>query len=528
MRRHTLPLVTALASSLATTLAAQNVVDLEGAYHVGCYFCTVGDPVSSGQALAAAVGSAVFQTHGTFGVTFVGRDITRAGISPFVESYGGAYTVDLAGAIGLELAPGEWWRGAIDSRGQVLHATRRATAPEAFGMLAIRASTNHSAALVSGTYQLRSLTVRGDVHPTEGHRLRVTTSGALVTMDGLGFVFPGGQGYSVASNGQMTLQGAPGAVTATGDAFFVVHGATAGDTAGITVGVRVATTPADLRLLRGRWSAQSQGFIEDTGAAPPGPPPPPETPQSATDWFALSLATPGSATLGTFGLSGSSVLTNAFPNPLVYPSTNPNGQCPNNTLPRCTWVETTSVSGDVVTTGQGRMTLRVAGTPIAELLVSDTGNYCVGAIPGEDTILFGLRHGGTATVYGAATPGSGGVAPVLGMRGFADLGNATFGYLLTQGLGAAPAALAIGFSGSAGLPLLGGLLFVDPPSIVTVPFLALGGPAQPGAGAALHGVPIPNSTWLVGVNLFAQGLILDPGAAAGLAMTRALQVVLTL
>lgn len=498
----------------------RNVIELAGVYHVGLYTCRVGDP-GFGQGLSAAVGTATFLTTGTHGVTFIGRDIVPSGATSFVESYGGGYTVSLSGGLGLQLTPGEWWHGAVDSRGEVLHATRRDVAsPMAFGMIAIRASTNHSTAAVQGTYQLRTLTARNDTHPVDGHRLRVVTSSVTATLDGLGSAFPVGA-YSVTSSGRMTLGGATGAATANGDAFFVVHGATSGDAVGMTVGVRVELPPADVRRLQGRWSAHALGLVENTN-----PQLPPELPQSTTDWFEFSLATPGAG--GTFSLSVTAVSTHPLPNP--NSSSHPNGPCPGNTQGPCTWLESSSASGWVNATGGGYLGLQPGGggAPILDLWVADTGRFCVGSIPGEHALLFGIKQSGPASAYGTHTPGSGGIAPVLGMRGFPDLGNATFGYELSDGLGAAPAALAIGFAASPGVPLSGGLLFVDPLSIVNVPFLVLGGPPQPGVGVTFHGVPIPNSSWLVGVNLFAQGLVLDPGAAAGLALTRGLHVVFAL
>ena len=125
------------------------------------------------------------------------------------------------------------------------------------------------------------------------------------------------------------------------------------------------------------------------------------------------------------------------------------------------------------------------------------------------------------TSYGSGTAGTGGVVPVLASSGGAPReGNPDYAYELSAGVGGGAAFLAVAF-GQGLLPILGGTILLDVTSIkLTVP-LALGGaPGAPGAGAASYPLPVPIDAPLLGLTVYNQFLVLDPGAPAGFAMSQ--------
>ncbi len=82
--------------------------------------------------------------------------------------------------------------------------------------------------------------------------------------------------------------------------------------------------------------------------------------------------------------------------------------------------------------------------------------------------------------------------------------------------------LGVGLGSQVMLPLSGGTLLVQP--ALTLPF-ALGGIAGiGGAGAGYVPLALPSLPALLGVNFNLQAAIVDPGVAAGLALTAALEV----
>ena len=163
-----------------------------------------------------------------------------------------------------------------------------------------------------------------------------------------------------------------------------------------------------------------------------------------------------------------------------------------------------------------------------EMAFSANGRYWVGRIPDATTnLFFGTRQAAAAGVFGAATAGTGAVAPRLGMRGYPVLGNGNWRWAITAGRGGAASVLAIGFLRSAGLPFAGGSLWLDPAGIVASAFLPLGGATgAAGAGDAELALPIPTDPSFVGVVFHGQAFVLDPAAAGGAAMSRGFTVVL--
>jgi hypothetical protein len=128
---------------------------------------------------------------------------------------------------------------------------------------------------------------------------------------------------------------------------------------------------------------------------------------------------------------------------------------------------------------------------------------------------------GSAVQYAldAATPGSGGVHPVLGVVGpLRPGGSGTLA--IGRGLGGAAGQILLGRERAD--TLVGGVRILVDPQTVFRSFL-LGGPAGvAGAGAArLH---VPMSAGLVGETFTCQALLVDPGASAGVSATNGVEL----
>ena len=135
-----------------------------------------------------------------------------------------------------------------------------------------------------------------------------------------------------------------------------------------------------------------------------------------------------------------------------------------------------------------------------------------------------LRRLVPAKGYGTATAGSGGIDPVLDtVGGLSFLGNAAFGFEVSDALGQAPVLVALSAAPTNGLPSLGGTLWVDPGQLTsTLLGLAMGPAGVPGAGTATVPSPIPSDPVLAGAALYAQAVVVDAGGPSGFAWSRGL------
>ena len=79
---------------------------------------------------------------------------------------------------------------------------------------------------------------------------------------------------------------------------------------------------------------------------------------------------------------------------------------------------------------------------------------------------------------------------------------------------------------SASLPVYGGTAYVQPPFVLSLPFVLSGSPGAAGAGFGELLLPVPAAPSLVGVTVHAQAGMLDAGAVAGVALTSGLRLVL--
>ena len=68
--------------------------------------------------------------------------------------------------------------------------------------------------------------------------------------------------------------------------------------------------------------------------------------------------------------------------------------------------------------------------------------------------------------------------------------------------------------------------YVQPPFVLSLPFVLSGSPGAAGAGFGELLLPVPAAPSLVGVTVHAQAGMLDAGAVAGVALTSGLRLVL--
>lgn len=132
------------------------------------------------------------------------------------------------------------------------------------------------------------------------------------------------------------------------------------------------------------------------------------------------------------------------------------------------------------------------------------------------------RLGSGSMPYGAGLAGSGGRIPSLFGTGCPRVAQ-PYSIDLAQGLGGGFALLAFGYQ-QAQAPIVGGTLWVG--SIGgSVGLLLGGGSGQPGAGGFQFPFAVPSPAF-VGLRLYCQAGVLDPGAVQGFALSNGLEVVL--
>ncbi|HEX6882476.1 MAG TPA: cytochrome-c peroxidase [Planctomycetota bacterium] len=142
-----------------------------------------------------------------------------------------------------------------------------------------------------------------------------------------------------------------------------------------------------------------------------------------------------------------------------------------------------------------------------------------GLPPFDRPTLFSERVPSGANLYGASSPGSGGVHPRMLADAPPYLGNPEFQLGLGAARGATLAALLVSPQRAApGAMLLGVPLAVDLASAhqKLLPVSRAGA----GQGTATHRLALPSSTAALGRRFHAQWIVLDPGAPRGLAATR--------
>jgi ELWxxDGT repeat protein len=123
--------------------------------------------------------------------------------------------------------------------------------------------------------------------------------------------------------------------------------------------------------------------------------------------------------------------------------------------------------------------------------------------------------------YGFGCPGTGGRTPVIAAGGVPAIGNASFGFRVSQARPDSSAFLFVGFSATDLVLGSGCVLYVN----LSPVFLGFA-TATDGSGNGFVPVPVPGEPLLAGHQLFAQFAVLDPaGPLSGLALTSGLKIV---
>jgi hypothetical protein len=137
-----------------------------------------------------------------------------------------------------------------------------------------------------------------------------------------------------------------------------------------------------------------------------------------------------------------------------------------------------------------------------------------------DVNVIGPVCGGDAQAFGTGLAGTSSFVPGLGAAGCPAIGQPL--PLVVSGGTAAPALIGLSLA-TAAYPLFGGTGYLLPPLIASVP-VVLPGPVAPAFGTAV--IPVPPTPPLIGVHVFAQAGVLDPGAPQGVALSRGLELVI--
>jgi hypothetical protein len=131
---------------------------------------------------------------------------------------------------------------------------------------------------------------------------------------------------------------------------------------------------------------------------------------------------------------------------------------------------------------------------------------------------------GSLTTYGAGTSGTGGFVPLVLTSGRVALGY-TVALDVVDGLGGALGVVLVGATGRASIPVLGGTLLIQLPLYSFASFTLVGSPAA-GIGAMPVPLAIPNDPSLNGALVNFQGFLVDGGAARGISMTNAVEILI--
>lgn len=139
-----------------------------------------------------------------------------------------------------------------------------------------------------------------------------------------------------------------------------------------------------------------------------------------------------------------------------------------------------------------------------------------------DVELFGSSCSGFALSFGQGLAGKGGFVPALSASVCPTLG-APLKLVVGGGVGAGIGLIAIA-GGTASYPFFGGTGYLLPPFFAQLPFVLSASAGLAGAGGVILSIPTPSSPALIGVPFYVQGGILDSAAAAGVALTQALEL----
>ena len=124
-----------------------------------------------------------------------------------------------------------------------------------------------------------------------------------------------------------------------------------------------------------------------------------------------------------------------------------------------------------------------------------------------------------STYYGQGAPGAGGISPTVAMTNLPLLGNASFALRADDVFGGSWTARVLGLA-STSVNVLGVEVLVNAPTVVASVAQGTG----IGGGQAVFALPLPNDPSFSGLQLHAQMVVLDPGAATGLAASEGMKL----
>lgn len=495
---------------LALPALAQGSQPLAGTWRfasLGNYF---GGPCpGSGPGFIGDEGTFQFAANGTMVMNDNLYDVCPGGgVMTGVETGAGTYSVASEGTLLLDFDPAnpgtDTARLFLRGDGTVgLHASDTLQDESSFAVV-VKLSSGRSNASLAGQYHVVRQTFHG------GAGVAATNELGLASFDGLGGFNESGERrtvsvsgatasapylaagtYAVAADGTLNTPSGIGALAPDGELFYWLT--TSGSSVALTVGVR-AGTGLSAPDFAGPWGLCVLEY-EHLSAAQP-------------DWEVQFLRSANVATTGGAGAFGGPVTT------LHIDS-----------------------QGATLTTGAlaGQYTLAPDGTlafvvspPNVPARLSANGTFVIGRTvsSGASGMLFGLRRCGWPAAYGTATAGAGALAPTLATAGgFPFPGNGAFQLAIGNGVGSGFSLLAFSFGQAPGLPLFGGLLWVDPGLIIGTFGVLLGGaPGVPGAGSAGLPFPLPPDPSLRSVQFWLQAGVLDAAAPQGVALTPGLDL----
>ena len=485
-----------------------SVLQINGDVHFGVILTTIPNPSTPNTPAMIEVerGKLTLRNDLTFGITSATHSVqanrqTATGSS----TDGGTYKVAPDAKLVLDFMPSA--PGAdtselfIDHDASMVVGARDVADIESWLAIGVRSSTGRSNSDATGQYAV----VRKFIAFEQSGLVSGVSSGTMAMNGAGGWALVGSEEsvsatggvsilpvsdsgtYTVAANGVFSISGSEiGAISPNGDVFFMVEFAPGSTQVALTVGVRIGSS-YNLGMLAGGWGIAGHEL------------------ELGTQLFQPAVHTEvGTVAVNTSPATFMATTVEAESNPLQA------------TVQQSTSMGTVSINAGGVagfTESGGPGTLNVAVSPTGEAFV---GTEFIGA----SNLWLGVRICGGSAAYGTATVGTGGVAPAAGMREFPTLGNSTFALRVVDGVGGGAVAMVVAAAPSAGIPLLGGVIWFDPTQISLALTLGLSGtPGVAGAGDAQLPLPVPNLSALAGLSLYLQGLILDTGAPAGLAMT---------
>lgn len=480
-------------------LQAQGVLSLSGSYAFGSIRTELGCPSPPGGGAVTDRGVGSFGPLGAFSFSGTEHEVCGGVVGSRAISEAGRYRVAKNGRLDIDVNPAMPGTDVVSFHvspdGGVFLGTRDEPEPEGALSVGVRLSSGQSNALLSGRYTLARLEVDGTVSG-----IAAASGLGQVTFDGTGAyagswmrsavtvagatssavqVLSGG--YTVQPDGRLSLAASyEGAVADGGDMFFAVE--FGGTSNALVVGVREgAPLGSDIA---GDWAVALLVVLPSAFA------------EIVTNRITGSFV-PGGPVIGTFDFDNYEV------------QTDPSG----------TTAQQLSASAPYRLGAGG--SLSVGGPP------PTPGAFDAGArslvlgpsAPDEATLGIGLRLC-PAVDYGVPTPGTGGIAPTLDLRGgFPLLGNAAFQILLEDGLGGALAAIAIADAAAPGVPFLGGTAWLDPARVFQSDTILL----DPAGGGRLP-LPLPATPSLAGLTFYFQGLVLDAGAPGPFSLTAGMRL----